>query len=117
MLIILPFPDMSLSPNRKNGKHWGATKQAKDNRFQYAYYATKEAMAQQVKPAHISALEISFIEPDRRKRDLDNMLSSIKQDIDAICKAIGIDDRVFEVVKLQRTYKKDNGQIIVRVGE
>ncbi len=115
MILCLPFPDMSLSPNRKNGKHWTTTKKAKDSRFTCAYYATLEAMARELKPANISALEISFIEPDKRKRDLDNMLSSIKQDIDGICKAIGIDDKCFDVVTLRRGYRKDDGYLIVRL--
>lgn len=115
MVICLPFPDMSLSPNRKNGKHWTSTKKAKDTRYQCAYYATREAMAHEKPPTHITALEISFIEPDRRKRDLDNMLSSIKQDIDAICAAIGTDDKNFDTVTLKRGYSKSAGSLIIGI--
>jgi crossover junction endodeoxyribonuclease RusA len=117
VIIVLDFPDMSLSPNRKAGKHWTASKKAKDARAQAAFYSAKEAIAREGKPKSVSALEISFISPDKRKRDLDNLLSAIKCDLDFICRAIGIDDSVFNVVTLRRGYRKGLGQTIVRIIE
>lgn len=29
LIITLPWPDTSLMPNRKNGRHWGGTQAAK----------------------------------------------------------------------------------------
>lgn len=43
-------------------------------------------------------LAIHFSPPDNRKRDLDGMLSSFKQGIDAIADEIGIDDSEFSLV-------------------
>lgn len=43
-------------------------------------------------------LVITFYPPDNRKRDLDGMLSSFKQGIDAIADEIGIDDSHFSLV-------------------
>ena len=37
-------------------------------------------------------LDITFYPPDRRKRDLDNMLSAIKYGLDGIALASGVDD-------------------------
>ena len=38
---------------------------------------------------------IEFYPPDKRKRDIDNMLASSKAGIDGIAQAIGIDDSIF----------------------
>lgn len=115
MIITLPFPDFSLSPNRKNGKHWTSTKKAKDARYEYAYYATKEAARHDKFITDITTLELYFIEPDKRKRDLDNMLSSCKSDIDGICAALGIDDYVFKRLTLNRGYAKGEGSMLVTI--
>jgi len=115
MKIILAFPDFSLSPNRKNGKHWTSTSKSKESRYQSAFYTTKQAMKNYTMPKIPHELNITFIEPDKRRRDLDNMLSSLKQDIDAICKALGIDDRVFDTVVLKRSYSKNDGLTIIEI--
>jgi len=115
MIIKLDFPDFTLSPNRKNGKHWTSTKKAKDNRYQCAYYATKQALVAFKLPANTNTLKIIFIEPDKRRRDIDNCLSSVKSDIDGICAALGIDDKIFDTVILSRGYCKGLGQMIVEL--
>lgn len=106
---------MELSPNRKNGKHWTSTKKAKDSRFQTAFILAKQALNNEIMPVRNYQLNITFIEPDKRRRDIDNMLASLKQDIDAISKAIGVDDRYFDVIVLKRGYQKNNGQTIVEI--
>ena len=40
-------------------------------------------------------LHITFCPPDKRRRDLDNMLASFKQGIDAIAETMGVDDYGF----------------------
>src|SRR3546814_7576318 len=42
------------------------------------------------------ALRIEFYPPDKRRRDLDNMLASFKYGIDAVAEAMGVDDSLFE---------------------
>lgn len=111
MLIKLPFPDSRLNPNQKNGKHWSSTHAAKKAAFEYAYYATREAMAYENLKGIPLVLELVFVQPDRRKRDLDNLLASAKSQIDGICKALGIDDSVFEHVSLSRRYDKGAGAL------
>lgn len=115
MIILLPFPDMKLSPNRKHGNHWGKTQTAKKSAFDTAYYATKDAMAKQQVARHATTLEISFIEPDKRRRDIDNLLSASKASIDGMCKALNIDDHQFDVIKLKRGYQKGDGKLLIRL--
>lgn len=40
---------------------------------------------------------ITFIPPDRRPRDLDNMLASIKSGLDGIADVIGVDDSKWSI--------------------
>jgi Holliday junction resolvase RusA-like endonuclease len=49
-------------------------------------------------------LRVVFICPDRRRRDADNLLSSIKTALDAIATQIGVDDSRFWPVTLEKQY-------------
>jgi crossover junction endodeoxyribonuclease RusA len=92
MKITFPFPPKELLPNQRG--HW-----AKHARVFKAY---KESCMWMCKAAKIKTLplgdihlEITFVPPDYRPRDLDNMLASFKACQDAIAASIGIDDRFF----------------------
>lgn len=113
MIIELPFPDFSLSPNRKNGKHWTATNKAKNTRKEYAYWATRSALGREIAVTMPKSLAVEFIAPTRRKFDLDNALSACKADIDGMCMALGMDDSEFETVILRRGYSKGNGKLLL----
>lgn len=91
MRIELPWPDSSLAPNRKNGRHWGAVHSAKVKRMADARLLTLAAMRQAgcVPPAGSLALSLTFCAPDRRRRDLDNLLAALKADFDGVAQALG----------------------------
>lgn len=115
MIIELSYPDMSLMPNRKNGSHWGKTKTAKDAEFNEAFYATKMALNGFKIKSDTVALKITFVQSDKRHRDLDNLLAAIKAKIDGISKAIGIDDKYFEPITINRGYNKSQSSTIVEL--
>ena len=116
MRIILPFPDSALMPNRKNGKHWTATKKPKDAAKNLAFWLTKEAMQHSpLAKRDEYSLRITFMQPDKRKRDLDNLLAACKPHLDGMCQALGIDDGLFSGVLLLRGYMKGNGHVVVTV--
>ncbi len=118
MQITLPFPDSSLLPNRKNGRHWGSTSGAKASAKNVAFYLTKEAMQSTRFPVRDAYhLRITFMQPDRRKRDLDNLLAGMKHYLDGMCDALGIDDSKFDTVTLLRGYLKGSGHVVVTVME
>lgn len=100
LTIILPWPDMSLMPNRKNGKHWGSTQAAKVRARQDGYLAAKAVCTNAVNLPDRIPLSIDFIAPDRRARDIDNMLACIKPQIDGIAQALGIDDKRFRPITI-----------------
>lgn len=58
------------------------------------------------------ALRFDFHPPDKRRRDLDNMLASIKAGVDGIADALGVDDQRFGFW-LSREAPIKGGKIVV----
>ena len=115
--IELPYPDMSLMPNRKNGRHWGATKGAKDAAFSEAFYRTKIAATGMKLKEVKTAVTITFIQNDKRHRDLDNLLACTKSKIDGVARALGIDDKLFEPIIIQRGYNKSQSATVLELNQ
>ena len=103
-VITLPYPDMKLSPNQKNGKHWTSTKSIKDSAKEAGYYIAKVCYANEKPESVTTPLTITFTQSDRRKRDLDNLLSASKATLDGIAKGMGIDDSLFEPITIKRGF-------------
>jgi len=106
MKVTLPWPPSGLSPNAR--VHW--TKKAKAAKSYKAacWVLTKEAKL--VAPAEGPIdLDIEFVPPDRRHRDLDNMLASIKHGLDGVALALGVNDRRF---RLRLSVSEDIGGMV-----
>lgn len=116
--IELPWPDPKLAPNRRNGKHWTATHAAKGKRLADARLLTLQAMRQAgyVPPAGTLAMVLTFHAPDKRRRDLDNLLAAMKADFDGISQALGVDDQLFEPLTLRRGGLVSGGAVVLEVG-
>lgn len=88
-VVVLPWPPTGLNPNaRLHHMALAKTKKA------YKEACMWQAKADGVKPMTADALHltITFVPPDRRHRDLDNMLSSIKAGLDGLRDVLGVDD-------------------------
>lgn len=87
--ITLPWPPKDLSPNARV-HHQVLARVKKD----YKHACGWQAKAQGLKPSAIDALHlnITFYPPCKRRRDLDNMLASIKSGLDGIADVLGVDD-------------------------
>jgi crossover junction endodeoxyribonuclease RusA len=92
MIVTLPFPDKRLSPNAR--LHHMALSRAKKT-ARWASYA----LAQPLGKIEASALHvtITICPPDRRHRDEDNMIASLKASNDGVADAIGVDDSKWRV--------------------
>jgi len=86
-VIELPWPPSQLSPNSRKDRRW-ATKYRQSYR-DAGFYAAHQSGDTVPADAH---LVITFHPPDKRRRDLDNMLGSIKYGLDGIALAAGVDD-------------------------
>lgn len=118
LTIKLDWPDASLMPNRKNGRHWAGTQPAKVRARQEGYFATKQAMAGRVFAIDGRVpLRVTFVSPDKRDRDLDNLLSSLKHGLDGIAQALGIDDKHFRPITIDDGLDQfKRGFVLVEVG-
>ena len=86
------WPPRELSPNAR--VHW-SKKAGAAKAYKTACWAiTKEAKATAPAEGPIP-LRIEFVPPDRRPRDLDNMLASIKHGLDGLALALGVNDKRF----------------------
>lgn len=94
MQIKLPWPHKDLSPNARVHHHALARVKAA-----YKEACMWECKAQRLGPIDADALHISitFCPPDNRRRDLDNMLTSIKAACDAISAVTGVDDSKWSI--------------------
>ncbi len=110
-LVELPWPPKELNPNARV-HHYAKARAAKHYR-EAAYWLTVAAQALPGKH-----LDITFLPPDARRRDLDNMLASAKNALDGLADAIGVNDREFTMT-LRRGEPVKDGRVIVsiRTGE
>lgn len=94
--ITLPWPDFRLSPNFRAG--WKAKLEVKKLARDDGFWRAK--MTGVDPPPNMKgdlSVTLTFHPPDKRRRDLDNMLASLKPSLDGICKAWKIDDSQFKV--------------------
>jgi crossover junction endodeoxyribonuclease RusA len=109
-MVELPWMPSALRPNAASPGNW-----RKKSSAAAKYRADCLTLSKASKPAiEHGAYEmvIDFYPPDRRRRDLDNMLASFKQGIDAVCEAIGIDDYGLSF-RLRRCEPVKGGKVVV----
>jgi len=98
--ICLPWPDKELSPNAH--LHWRSKIEYQVAATSTGYLLVLEKYGNQ--PGNFAgdlALTLTFYPPDRRRRDMDNLLSSFKHHIDGICQAAGADDSQIKRIVLE----------------
>lgn len=87
----LPWPAKELSPNARH--HWATAA-----RFKKAYRtrcrAIGEASGLAMVPKGVTkvSVHLAFFPPDRRARDWDNLVASMKSGLDGLADAMGVDD-------------------------
>lgn len=112
--LTLPWPPKDLSPNAR--VHWTKrSKAAKAYRKECGWQVVAAGPRPKFAPSGPITLDVEFVEPDNRKRDLDNMLASIKAGIDGIADALGVNDRRF-VFRIARS-EAIGGMVRVRISE
>lgn len=96
MRIVFPWFPKELSPNAR--VFW-AKKARITKTYRTAWFAlAREALAQRTicfPPRRPIALRVTFFPPDRRLRDLDNCIGSIKSGMDGLAQALEVNDRLF----------------------
>jgi crossover junction endodeoxyribonuclease RusA len=118
LTVILPWPDSRLSPNARS--HWAPKSAIKKRERQAAQIETRNQVAEnwRIILSHMDdiPLEIYFCPPDKRHRDIDNMLASCKAQLDGLADALGVNDTTFEPITLHRGKIIEGGQVIIYIG-
>jgi crossover junction endodeoxyribonuclease RusA len=91
--ITLPWPPAKLSPNAR--LHWRALDRVKKAYKADCAWSLLEQTVQAMPEGRIP-LTITLHPPDQRKRDRDNMQSSLKYGLDQLAKHLGVDDYLFD---------------------
>ena len=89
--LMLPWPDSILNPNRKD--HWAKKHRPKVAAREAGYYIALDRGVK-LDAGKKYVVELVFCPPDKRKRDLDNLVSSMKSALDGMCRGLGIDDEM-----------------------
>jgi len=112
--IQLLYPPATLNPNGRN--HWAAVA-----RVRCLYRATCRVMTAGeknrlgYKSASRPHVIITFHPPDKRKRDMDNMIAAFKAGQDGVADAIGVDDSKW-VSSYRIGQPVKGGLVIVEIG-
>lgn len=89
--ITLPWPPKELNPNART--HWALLAKKKSDYRRTCFYIVKAANIKLVNPN--PTIELTFYQPDKRQRDLDNMLASMKSGLDGLADALQVNDKQF----------------------
>ena len=112
--LVLPWPSRDLHPNSR--VHWGqrakAAKVAKANAHLLALAANWHRRALPEGALHVW---IDGYPTDRRRRDADGLLSSLKPTLDGIANAMGIDDRRFVPHPWVKDEVRKGGEVRIRI--
>jgi crossover junction endodeoxyribonuclease RusA len=110
--LILPFPPPELNPNKR--LHWAAKTKIKNAEKEMGY-ALSLPHRGQIKGN--VALELIFHASSNRAYDLDNALASCKAAIDGIATGLGINDKQFQPITIDRgTVDKENPRVEIKIG-
>ena len=116
-MITLDWPPRQLSPNAR--VHYSVKSPITKGYLAHASNTTRVAchdhgLRDRIDPHSDDpiTLAIEFHPPDARRRDLDNMLSSIKAGLDGIAEALGVNDQRF-ALRLTRGQPVKGGRVVV----
>jgi crossover junction endodeoxyribonuclease RusA len=111
--ITLPWPHKDLSPNSR--KHRLAVAGLRKSARHDAMWACKASKLYFPHMRDVGLhLRITFHPPDKRRRDIDNMLGSIKSQLDGIADVIGVDDSMWGLTLVRGGVVK-GGSVVVEV--
>ena len=111
--VSISWPPRCLLPNAK--AHWAVRAKAASKCRIDACYAAMAAGARALKWQGAD-VAIEFCPPDRRRRDVDGMLSALKSSLDGIADATGVDDGLW-TISMTRGEPVKNGEVVVTISE
>lgn len=112
--IVLPWPPRELHPNART--HWAKrAKLTKIERVLSGVHAKMAGWHTAEWPEGRLHVWIDAYPPDRRRRDADGLLSSMKAALDGIAEAMDVDDRRFVPHPFMKDEVRKGGEVRVRI--
>lgn len=95
--VVLPWPSRGLSPNARC--HWAVKRKLVLIARRIAYCETRRKTdGHRAVPDGRIGYRCSFYPPDKRARDEDNLIASMKSSLDGIAQALHVDDKFFHLL-------------------
>jgi crossover junction endodeoxyribonuclease RusA len=114
--ITLPWPDTKkLSPNAR--VHWAVKHKAAKEANSLGYWEAYKAWDTDKKFGDSIVAQYTLHPPDKRRRDLDNLLSSLKHATDGVFVAIGADDSCIQQTIVEWGDVIRGGRVTLRLEE
>jgi len=110
----LGWPPSEVAVNRSKGRAWQSSYRARKDGYREGYFAALEALGgNRFARADSYRLIAYMCPPDRRRRDLDNIIAAMKHALDGVCRALEIDDSEIVEVCVYKSSPKPGGKIVV----
>lgn len=94
---MLPWPHKDLSPNAR--LHWARSAKIKaEYRKACGWALIEHVKAFGTHPKESITVSLEFHAPDKRRRDQDNLLASMKSGLDGVADALKVDDSVWTLI-------------------
>lgn len=115
IIVELPWPAPELSPNKR--LHWRAKAQYQQAAHKTGWAITRKWLETN-RPTFGATFPVTltFCPPDKRGRDLDNLVASEKHFLDGIADALDVDDRRFRPVTADWGDVCKLGKVIITIG-
>ena len=114
--LVLPWPPKTLSPNAR--QHWASLARAKKAYRSRCAWAARAQGLQRIENAAKADLRafmaLTFCPPDKRARDLDNLIAAMKSGMDGLVDVLGIDDSKWGL-SIQWGEPRKGGAVLVAV--
>ena len=95
--VVLPWPSRGLSPNARC--HWAVKRKLVLIARRIAYAETRRKTdGRRAVPDGRIGYRCSFYPPDKRARDEDYLIASMKSSLDGIAQALHVDDKFFHLL-------------------
>lgn len=112
--LTLPWPDRRLHPNARS--HWRTRARiTKIERTSSGWYAEAAGWGRVAWPEGRLHVWLDFYPPDKRRRDTDGLLSSMKAALDGIAAVMGVDDHRFVPHPFLKDEVRKGGEVRVRI--
>lgn len=110
--ITLSWPPKQLNPNAR--VHWAKKASVVKGYRAECYILTKQSGVELPKTDKLHLI-VDFYQPDKRRRDQDNMQASMKAAYDGIADALGVNDNLFVIHPFVRDEIIKGGQVTITI--